>query len=66
MTISRKHQICLEEAPYYHCMSRCVRRAFLCGENELTGRSYEHRREWIVERRKHLDGYFQSPSAHMP
>ncbi|MES9864633.1 MAG: alpha-amylase family glycosyl hydrolase [Candidatus Thiodiazotropha sp. LLP2] len=58
MTISRKKQICLEETPYYHCVSRCVRRAFLCGEDELSGRSYEHRRDWVVEQLKHLTEYF--------
>jgi putative transposase len=59
MTISRKQQISLDETSYYHCISRCVRRAFLCGEDKLTGDSYEHRRSWIVEKLKQLDGVIE-------
>ena len=54
----RKALILLEETPYYHCVSRCVRRAFLCGVDEFTAKSYEHRRQWIIDRMKQLVDIF--------
>ncbi|MBL4908622.1 MAG: transposase, partial [Alteromonadaceae bacterium] len=47
MATARKRQISLIDTPYYHCVSRCVRRAFLCGEDKVSGVSYEHRRAWV-------------------
>ncbi|MFQ3244606.1 MAG: REP element-mobilizing transposase RayT [Arenicella sp.] len=47
MTLPRKTLVSLADTPYYHCVSRCVRRAYLCGYDPLTAKSYEHRRSWL-------------------
>ena len=54
----REQQICCEDTPYYHCISRVVRRAFLCGFDRLTKQSFEHRRQWVVDRLAELDAVF--------
>lgn len=58
MTLARKYLISTEDTPYYHIMTRCVRRAFLCGKDKYSGHCYEHRRGMIVERIKILAGIF--------
>ena len=58
MTIPRRTLIDINSTPYYHCIARCVRRAFLCGVDSLTGNNYEHRKPWVVDRLKKLAGIF--------
>ena len=58
MTQSRESLISLSDTPYYHCISRCVRRAFLCGDDRYTGQSFEHRRQWVIERIRYLTDVF--------
>ncbi|WP_263078107.1 Type I secretion system protein TolC [Endozoicomonas sp. Mp262] len=58
MTRARRQLVDLGSMPYYHCMAWCVRRAFLCGEDHLTGKSFEHRKAWVVDRLKVLTGVF--------
>ncbi|WGY45522.1 transposase [Vibrio sp. ABG19] len=54
MTTARAKLICPQITPYYHCVSRCVRRSFLCGQDHVSGRSYEHRRQWVEDKILHL------------
>ena len=47
MTYPRAHLVDAENGGLYHCLSRCVRRAWLCGEDAASGHSFEHRKEWV-------------------
>lgn len=58
MTSPRSQQIDLSATPYYHVVSRCVRRAFLCGDDALSQRNFDHRRGWLVERFRRLCDVF--------
>ena len=40
MPKARKHLISLEATSYYHCVSRFVRRAFLCGYDNYSDTGY--------------------------
>lgn len=58
MTTARRQLIDAETTPYYHVINRCVRRAFLCGEDKVSGCSYEHRRGWLVDKIRQLSSVF--------
>jgi len=58
MTRARQELVSLETTPYYHCVCRCVRRSFLCGEDEYSNQNFDHRKTWIQERLVHLTDIF--------
>jgi hypothetical protein len=52
MTIARTHLVDPAVTRWYHCITRCVRRAFLLGEGQ------NDRKLWIDNRLKELAGIF--------
>ena len=65
MAIARSEVVTEGAEAVYHCISRCVRRAFLCGIDTYSGISYEHRKEWIRLRIQELAaGYGVEISAY--
>jgi len=58
MPTPRKNLVSLEATPYYHCIGRCVRRAFLWGVDGFSGQDYSHRKAWVVERLAELSQVF--------
>jgi hypothetical protein len=58
MTRPRKQLVAVEATPYYHVVSRCVRRSYLCSIDAYSGKDYEHRRQWIENRIRILSSLF--------
>ncbi|MDE0226037.1 MAG: transposase [Gammaproteobacteria bacterium] len=58
MTRPRCDLIDREDGGFYHLYDRCVRQAWLCGEDPYTGENYDHRREWIEHRMLFLTEIF--------
>jgi hypothetical protein len=58
VTYARKSLICLHDTPYYHVVSRCVRRAWLWGFDEYAGKDYSYRKTWVLDRLAELSGVF--------
>ena len=56
MTIARAHLVDPAVTRWYHCTTRCVRRAFLLGEGLLD------RKQWLEHRLEELARIFSSPS----
>ena len=58
MTTARSQLVPPGAEGCYHCIQRCVRRAFLCGTDSYTGRSFAHRKTWIEDRLQLLGSCF--------
>ena len=54
MTRARNCQIDLAATTFYHVINRCIKRSFLCGKDRYSGKNYEHRRQWLIDRIKLL------------
>ena len=58
MTRARHSLIDLSATSYYHVINRCIKRSYLCGEDKYSGKNYEHRRQWLIDRIKRLSTIF--------
>ena len=56
--LARRDVVDPAQVQIMHCTQRCVRRAFLCGNDPYTGKSFEHRRGWIRSRLEFLASIF--------
>lgn len=58
MTRARKTLIALDSTSYYHICVRAVRRSFLCGKDDVSGKNFNHRRQWIEDELLRLSDIF--------
>jgi REP element-mobilizing transposase RayT len=46
------------EVSTWHCINRCVRRCFLCGDDPVSGKNFDHRKQWLEARFRWLAANF--------
>jgi REP element-mobilizing transposase RayT len=56
--VNRSEVVHSGEVGVFHCLNRCVRRAYLCGRDERTWKSFDHRKEWLERRFRQLSRVF--------
>ena len=50
-----RHRLIDPQQPlFYHLVSRCVRKSWLCGWDKTTRRDYSHRKNWLIRRLEQL------------
>jgi REP element-mobilizing transposase RayT len=54
MTTARKDFMQADKIGTFHLVVRCVRRSFLQGFDEYSGKDYSHRKSWITDKIKQL------------
>jgi len=47
--LARAEVFATDEVAIVHVMNRVVRRCFLLGDDPVTGKNYDHRKQWIDE-----------------
>ena len=58
MTQARSHIVSKGQQAMFHCVTRCVRRAWLCGIDPLTGADHEQRKQAVEARIRQLGEIF--------
>lgn len=56
--LSRVEVFAADEVAIVHVMNRVVRRCFLLGNDPISGKNYDHRKEWIEELLKRFSACF--------
>lgn len=56
--LTREQLFTPDEEAIVHVMNRTVRRCFLMGQDILTGRNYDYRKDWIEQRIEYLAQFF--------
>jgi len=58
MTQARRQLVDPTQAQFFHLISRCVRRSWLCGRDSYSNKDFEHRKTWLTKRILELGDIF--------